>query len=164
MEILAKLGIDWKLFVAQIVNFVILLWILRRFAYRPMLTFLEERTERIDQGLKDADAAHMKLGEMERKEKAILAQAKQEAQKILEKAESSGKQQYEMMLAAASADVKRLTDQVEASMAIEKAKLLSDAKTQLAELVVLVTEKVLQEKIDEHKDSELIQKHLKSLE
>jgi F-type H+-transporting ATPase subunit b len=160
MEILAKLGIDWKLFVAQIINFVILLWILRRFAYRPMLAFLEERTARIDKGLKDADAAHKKLGEMTEKEKAVLDNARKEAQKILEKAESSGKQQYEMMLATAKEDVKRLMEQSEARMETEKANLLSDAKTQLAELVILTTEKVLQEKIDSNKDGELIRKHL----
>ncbi|MDD5083801.1 MAG: F0F1 ATP synthase subunit B [Candidatus Moranbacteria bacterium] len=163
MEILAKLGIDWKLFIAQIVNFAILFWILRRFAYRPMLAFLAERTERIDKGLSDADAAHKKLGEMEQKEREMLEQAKKEAQKILEKAERLGKQNYEKMLEQAKEDVDRLMKQSELKMESEKAKLLSDAKAQLAELVVLTTEKVLQEKIDAHKDSELIQKHLKSL-
>ncbi len=164
MEIFAKLGIDWKLFIAQIINFAILFLILRRFAYRPMLAFLEERTERIDQGLKDADAAHKKLIEMEEKEKQVLEQAKQEAKAILEKAKVSGKQRYESMLATAKADVLRLTQQAQATMEIEKAKLLTEAKAQLAQLIVLTTEKVLQEKLDVEKDGELIRKQLKSLE
>lgn len=160
MEMLAKLGVDWKLLLAQVINFTILLVVLRRFAYRPMLAFLEERTDRIDKGLKDADAAHKKLGEMEEKEREVLEHAKQEAKAILAKAETSGKQQYEQTLAKAEAAVKRLTEQAEANMAVEKAKLLSEAKDQLAELVLLTTEKVLQEKIDASHDSELIRKAL----
>lgn len=161
MEILAKLGIDWKLFVAQIVNFVILLIILRRFVYRPMLAFLEERTTRIDKGLKDADLARKKLGEMERKEKEVLDQAKKEAQKMLEKAELIGKQNYEKMLSKATDDVKLLMHQSAQKMELERVKMLNEAKAQLADLIILTTEKVLQEKVDAQKESELIQRHLK---
>lgn len=161
MEILAKLGIDWKLFVAQIVNFVILLIILRRFVYRPMLAFLEERTTRIDKGLKDADLARKKLGEMERKEKEVLDEAKKEAQKMLEKAELIGKQNYEKMLSKATDDVKLLMHQSAQKMELERVKMLNEAKAQLADLIILTTEKVLQEKVDAQKESELIQRHLK---
>jgi F-type H+-transporting ATPase subunit b len=161
MEILAKLGIDWKLFVAQIVNFVILLIILRRFVYRPMLAFLDERTNRIDKGLKDADLAHKKLSQMERKEKEVLDQAKKEAQKILEKAELMGKQNYEKMLIKATDDVKLLMHQSAQKMELERVKILNEAKAQLADLVILTTEKVLQEKIDAQKEGEIIKRHLK---
>jgi F-type H+-transporting ATPase subunit b len=161
MEILAKLGIDWKLFVAQIVNFVILLIILRRFVYRPMLAFLEERTTRIDKGLKDADLARKKLGEMERKEKEVLDQAKKEAQKMLEKAELIGKQNYEKMLSKATDDVKLLMHQSAQKMELERVKMLNEAKAQLADLIILTTEKVLREKVDAQKESELIKRHLK---
>jgi F-type H+-transporting ATPase subunit b len=160
MEILAKLGIDWKLFIAQIINFAILLLVLRRFAYRPMLAFLEERTERIDKGLKDADAAHQKLSEMEQKEREVLDQARKEAKALIEKAEVFGKQNYEKTLSKAEADVARLMEQSQTKMEVEQVRLLSDAKAQLAELVMLTTEKVLQEKIDATKDGELIRKHL----
>ena len=161
MEILAKLGIDWKLFVAQIVNFVILLIILRRFVYRPMLAFLEERTNRIDKGLKDADLAHKKLSQMERKEKEVLDQAKKEAQKILEKAELMGKQNYEKMLIKATDDVKLLMHQSAQKIELERVKMLNETKAQLADLIILTTEKVLQEKIDAQKESEIIKRHLK---
>lgn len=160
MEIIAKLGIDWRLFVAQIVNFAILLLVLRRFVYRPMLAFLEERAERIDKGLKDADAAQKKLSEMEQREREVLDRAKKDAQEIIAKSESSSKQQYEKVLAEAKADAARLMEQAEAKMETQKAKLFSEAKAELAELVIATTEKVLQEKIDAQKDGELIQKAL----
>ena len=61
MDALANLGIDIKLLTAQVINFALLLLILRRFAYQPMLQLMDERSARIEQGLKDAEAAAKKL-------------------------------------------------------------------------------------------------------
>ena len=79
MEVLAKLGIDWKLLLAQAVNFAVLFWVLRRYAYQPMLDFLEKRTIKIEQGLKDAEKATLKLSEIEAQEKKVLGAAQKEA-------------------------------------------------------------------------------------
>ena len=73
MEIFSKLGIDWRLLLAQVVNFLILLFVLRRFAYTPMLRFLEKRKNRIEKGLKEGKLATEKLLQIAKKEKEILA-------------------------------------------------------------------------------------------
>lgn len=158
MEILSKLGIDWKLFIAQIVNFAILFLILRRFAYRPMIEFLEKRTERIEQGLKDADEARKRLDDASNKEQEILDQAKKAAQEIIAKAEAMSKKNYEKALDDAKMDAERLIEQARKNMEVEKSRLLAEAKTELAEIVLLSTEKILGEKLDVSKDSELIRK------
>lgn len=161
MEILAKLGIDWKLFVAQIVNFAILFLVLRRFAYRPMIEFLDKRTERIEQGLKDADEARKRLDDASDKEREILDQAKKAAQEIIAKAEAMSKKNYEKALEDAKADATRLIEQARKNMEAEKSKLLVEAKAELVELVMLSTEKILGEKLDAGKNGELIQRHLR---
>jgi F-type H+-transporting ATPase subunit b len=160
MEILAKLGIDWRLFTAQIINFAILLWVLRRFAYRPMLAFLEDRANRIEKGLQDADEARKKLTEAGEKEKEILSQAKEEARDLLLQAENRAKKHHEETLQKALQDAAKVVERTRLQMEAEKAQLLTDAKRELAELVLLTTEKVLQEKLTENKDKEFIQKHL----
>jgi F-type H+-transporting ATPase subunit b len=83
MEALANLGIDWKLLVAQVVNFAVVLLVLKRFAYQPMLKLLDERTAKIEKGLADAENAGKKLSEIEIQEKAILMEARTEAKRIL---------------------------------------------------------------------------------
>ena len=105
--------------------------------------------------------AHKKLSQMERKEKEDLDQAKKEAQKILEKAELMGKQNYEKMLIKATDDVKLLMHQSAQKIELERVKMLNETKAQLADLIILTTEKVLQEKIDAQKESEIIIRHLK---
>mgnify|MGYP001588456271 CR=1 FL=1 len=64
MELISKLGIDWKLLVAQIVNFFILLFVLYKFAYKPVLEMLEKRSKTIEKGIHDAKASEERLKEI----------------------------------------------------------------------------------------------------
>lgn len=158
MEVFAKLGIDWKLLVAQIINFAILFWVLRRFAYRPMLDFLEKRSDRIEKGLKDAEAAKLKLSEMEEKEKEVLRAAREEARAIIAAAEESAKKRDTERMTETEAKAKRFLDEAAEKIEEEKMKMLRDVKQEVADTVVLAVEKILREKIDFEKDKQLIQK------
>lgn len=161
MEALANLGIDWKLFLAQAVNFLVLLFILRRYAYRPMLEFLEKRSDRIEQGLKDAEAAIALLAEMEEKEKATLAIARDEARAIVNAAEASAKKRDAERLVETEAKTKRFLEDAMVKIEEEKNRALSEAKEELASVVALSVEKILREKVDAAKDKELIGKMVK---
>ncbi len=158
MEIFAKLGVDGKLLLAQAVNFAVLFWVLRRFAYRPMLEFLEKRTERIEQGLKDAEAATAKLFAMEQKEKEVLAAAHQEARTLIIVAEESAKKRDAERMAETEARATQFLAEAEAKISEEKEKVLSEAKAEIAEMVSLGVEKILKEKVDSVKDATVIEK------
>ncbi len=156
MEVLAKLGIDWKLLLAQAVNFAVLFWVLRRFAYQPMLDFLEKRTVRIEQGLKDAEAATVKLSEMEIKEKMVLAEARTEAKNIIALAEESAKRRDSERATETEAKVKQLLEEAEVKIREEKDRVMIEAKDEIGELVMLSVEKILKEKVDGKKDKGVI--------
>ena len=85
-ELLSKLGIDWKLLIAQIINFLVLLFVLYKFAYGPIVAMLEKRQRKIEQGLADAEAARKNLEKSGEKQKEILKKARAEAKVIVEKA------------------------------------------------------------------------------
>jgi len=156
MEALANLGIDWKLFLAQAVNFLILLFILRRYAYRPMLEFLEKRSDRIEKGLKDAEAATKKLSEMGEKEKKVLKDARHEAKALIEAAEISAKKRDAERLAETELKTKRFLEEARTKIEDEKKKSIAEVKQEIAEVVTVAVEKVLREKMDTTKDRELI--------
>jgi len=157
MEVFAKLGVDWRLLIAQAINFAILFWVLRRFAYRPMLDFLESRSERIDKGLKDAEAARKKLVEIEEKEKQVLTQARNEAHKIIVSAEASAKKRDAERLVETEEKTKRFLEDARVKIEEEKKKILTEAKAEIAEVIVLSVEKILKEKVDGAKDKQLIE-------
>lgn len=161
MEALANLGIDWKLLVAQVVNFVVVLLVLKRFAYQPMLKLLDERTAKIERGLADAKEATQKLAAMEEEEKAILMEARLEAKRILAAAGESAQKRQALSLAETETRVKKLLSESEMKSAEAQKKMLDEAKSELAGTVLLAVEKVLREKMDATKEKEFIERHLK---
>ncbi len=158
MEILAKLGIDWKLLIAQGVNFAILFFVLKRYAYKPMLDFLASRTERIEQGIKDADSAKEKLVSVVAEEKAILSQARNEAKQMLVEAEQDAKVRAGEREVETEAKIKQMLADNDKKLAEEREKMLRDVKSEVVDLVTRSVEKVLLEKIDSAKDKELIER------
>src|SRR3989344_6794797 len=84
MEILKQFGIDPLLLAAQVVNFLILLFILKKFLYKPVLKVLDERKVRIETSLKNAEEIEKRLILTEEEKEKILAKASIEAQKMLD--------------------------------------------------------------------------------
>lgn len=160
MEALANLGIDWKLLLAQVVNFVIVLIVLKRFAYQPMLKLLDERTAKIARGLADAELAQNKLSEMEEKERAVLAEARTEAKRILVETDENARKRDAIKISETEAKVKKLLEESEMKMVADQKKMIEEAKLELAGVVLLTVEKVLREKMDSAKEKELIERHL----
>lgn len=83
MEILNSLGFDPVILVAQVVNFLIILYLLKRFMYKPVLDMLKKRQDSISEGLKQADQARVALENAIAQEKKILEKAKLEALDIV---------------------------------------------------------------------------------
>jgi F-type H+-transporting ATPase subunit b len=148
MDALANLGIDIKLLAAQVINFALLLLILRRFAYQPMLQLMDERSARIEQGLKDAEAAAKKLRSVEEEEKTILAGARQQAKELLVETDKAAKERDAVKLSETEARIKKLLSDAEAKLADDRTRMVEDAKRELSETVMLAVEKLLKEKAD----------------
>jgi F-type H+-transporting ATPase subunit b len=159
-ELFSKLGIDWKLLIAQIVNFLILLFVLYKFAYGPILAMLEKRQKKIEKGLKDADEAHKKLTESEEKQKEILRKARVEAKEILEKAHTQAEKSKSEMTNEAKVQAEKIIANAKADIEHEKEKTIAEIKSEIGGLVVAAAEKVIGEKMDAKKDREIIEKSL----
>jgi F-type H+-transporting ATPase subunit b len=98
-------GFDWKIFFSQVISFVIVALVLRRFAYKPILGILEERRQRIAEGLLNAEKIKQQLAEAEQRHADILAKANAQAQKMIDEARDSAahvaeRKQQEAIVAA----------------------------------------------------------------
>ncbi|MFA6285350.1 MAG: F0F1 ATP synthase subunit B [Parcubacteria group bacterium] len=159
-ELFSKLGIDWKLLIAQIVNFLVLLFVLWKFAYGPVLAMLEKRQKKIEKGLADADEAHKKLEESEEKQKEILKKARTEAKDIVEKAREQAEKSKSEIALEAKLQSEKIIAGAKSEIEQEKQKTISEIKSEIGSLVVAATEKIVGEKMDGKKDRELIEKSL----
>lgn len=90
-ELIKTLGINWKLLLAQALNFLIILAILRLTVYKPLLRVLRERREKIERGLKDAEAASGRMANIAVLESERLAEAEARGLTILSKAEEQAR-------------------------------------------------------------------------
>ncbi|MFZ1627002.1 MAG: F0F1 ATP synthase subunit B [Candidatus Moraniibacteriota bacterium] len=161
MEVFAKLGIDWKLLIAQAVNFVVLLWVLKRYAYQPILKALEARTKKIEQGLKDAELSQEKLVSSVEEEKKLVAAAREEARDILLSAEASAKERDVRMLEETKGKIDRMIADADMHLAEEKARLIREAKAELSELVITATGRVLGQAVNAKVDATIVQAALR---
>lgn len=120
MELLEQFGFDLRLFIAQIINFLVVLWVLKRYLYKPVLGVLKKREETIAQGLRNAEDAQKKLEEASKREKQILAKAqdvakeiledaKKQARNVLEKAEEETQLKTERMINEATVRIRQET-------------------------------------------------------
>lgn len=100
-QLFSQLGIDWHLLISQAVNFLLLLVILRIFAYGPLLKLLKKRKERIEEGLLKADKAEKRLLEVDEIGKNKIKDAERAALQILKKTELDARNLEERLIAEA---------------------------------------------------------------
>lgn len=98
MEILTRFGIEPTLLLAQIVNFAIILFVLKKFFYKPIVQALEDRKKRIEESLNNADLIEEKLQKTEEKTAKIIEEASQNAKEIIAGAKSESQRISEVTL------------------------------------------------------------------
>ena len=158
MDALAHLGINAKLLIAQVVNFAILLFVLKRYAYRPILKLLDERSAKIEKGLADAEQAALTLKETSAEEKRILSEARAEVRALMTATEESAKKRDADQLVLTEQKTNQLLEEARLKIEGERRKMLAEAREEVSLIVTLAVEKVLKEKIDVSKDAALIEK------
>ena len=157
-----KLGINPGLLIAQIVNVGLLVWLLTRYLYRPVLNMLNERTRRVQESLRDAEQVKEQLAHAKQDYDAELARARQEAAAILAQAQERAKVQEQEIVAQARREADRIRSEAREQAGQEREQLLRDLKNQMAELVTITASRVLGEELKSNHDR-LIEESLASL-
>ncbi|HEX9439525.1 MAG TPA: F0F1 ATP synthase subunit B [Roseiflexaceae bacterium] len=157
-----KLGINWGLLIAQIFNVVLLVWLLTRFLYRPVLNMLNERTRRIQESLRETEQVKEQLARANQDYDQKLAQARQEAAAILAQAQERAKLQEAEIIAQARQEADRIRSDAREQAVQERDQLMRDLKNQMADLVTITASRVLGEELKSNHD-QLIEESLASL-
>src|SRR5947207_13992378 len=82
-------GWNWKLFLSQVISFCIVAFLLRRFAYKPILAVLEDRRRKVEEGQLNAEKIRKELAEAEKRYQEIVAKANDDAQRMIDEARES---------------------------------------------------------------------------
>src|SRR5271169_6700623 len=142
-KITQQFGISWPFLLAQILNFSIVAFILWRFAFRPVLAMLDERQHKISDGLKYAEEMKAKLEAVQQEGLASAKQAQIEATRIIDEARKAAKEFLDKQTQEGSAKAGEIIAKAQQAIDLEKKKMLAEARTEIARLVVATTQRVL---------------------
>ncbi len=159
--LLGTLGINWKLFLAQLVNFAIVLFVLWKWVFTPVAKGLEARTKKIEQSLNDAESITKEKEEFTVWKNKQMSVARAEAADIVIAAKKEAEGVKTEILEKTKLEQEKLAAQAKANLIAEQAKALAEAKTEIAGLVVAATQAIIKQKLDPTKDKELIKQALK---
>jgi F-type H+-transporting ATPase subunit b len=135
-------GWNLQLFLSQVISFVIVAVLLRRFAYKPILNVLHERRERIAESLRNADKIKQQLAEAEKRHAEILAKANAEAQRMIDEARESAEHVAERKEQEAIAAAEQIIAKAREASMLEHERTMAELKRELGRLVVETTAKV----------------------
>ena len=135
-------GWDPKLFFSQVLSFIIVAFLLLKFAYKPILAVLEQRRQQIAQAHLNAEKIKQQLAEAEQRHAEILAKANAEAQKMIEEARSSASHLADRKQQEAITAAEQILAKAREASAIEHERTMTQLKRELGRLVVDTTAKV----------------------
>ncbi len=130
------------LFLSQVISFLIVAFLLRRFAYKPILAVLEERQRKIEEGQLNAEKIKKELAEAEKRYQEILAKANADAQRMIDEARESAAHLSERKQQEAIAAAEQIITKAREAAALEHERTMESLKHELGRLVVETTEKV----------------------
>jgi F-type H+-transporting ATPase subunit b len=138
-QVTQTFGVSWPLLIAQMISFAIVCVCLYKFAYKRVLTILEERRNKIAEGLANAEKSKTELARAEEERQKILTQANAQANKLIEEARAAAARVKEQETQKAVADAAQIVAKAREAGEQEKARALADAKREIGRLVVQTT-------------------------
>jgi len=159
MEVLIEtFHIDVKLLLAQMINFGIVFSVLYFFAIKPIIEKMQDREKIISKSVEDAKSIEEKLYQTETDYLKKIADAKKEANNIIEQAKKESEVKKDEMIKKAKDEIGQIIAQEKDKIRTEKEKTLLEIKKEISDLVILSLEKVLEKKVDSKSDKEIIKK------
>jgi F-type H+-transporting ATPase subunit b len=145
------------------VNFVVFLLLIWAIFFKPVSSILETRRERIEQGLRDADAARVEREQAAAERLAVLTSARQEANELLARAQKQAEDSRDRQIAETRAEIERLRERATSDIESERVRALAEVRSQVADLALAAAARVVGETMTESRERRLVEDFLKDL-
>ena len=135
-------GANWQLFISQVISFLIVAFLLHRFAYKPVLKVLEQRRQEIAQSLANAEQIKKQLAEAEASRQKTLSDANAQANKLIEEARAVAAKVQEQETQRAIAAAEQIIAKAREAAALDHQRMLQELRREVGQLVVRTTAQV----------------------
>lgn len=142
-DIVRQFGIDWPYFISQTLCFLLVGAALYYFAVRPLTRVLDQRRQKIEDGLRYTEEMKARMEASEKERAELLKKASLEAQSVIQKAAEQGKSLLEKQTAQAAVQAESMLQKAREQTAQERAGMMADVRREAADLVVQTAAAVL---------------------
>lgn len=163
MEILSEFGFDLRLFIAQILNFLVLAFLFKKFLYKPLLGAVKKREEEIKRGLANAEKAEKALMSAEEKKDEVLNAAAKEAEKIINDSRKSAQAESERILLETKSESERIIRNAKEQADLEKKAIEKQISTIAIEASQRILNSVISELFTDKEKDEILKRSLKKI-
>lgn len=156
-------GLRGDLFAAQLLNFVLVLLVLWRFAYKPIMRMLEEREKKIAASVADAEAVEKRVREFEVERTALIAEARREAQELISKSMGDGDVRRNEMVEAAKREVERVIVKGKEQLTVERESMLREVRKDIVDIAMKAAARILHDGVTEKKSQSLAEEVVRKM-
>ena len=142
-QIFSNFGVTWPKFIAQVILFLLVYWVLNKYAFGPVIKMLSERRRRIEEGQHNAERIKKQLADAELRYQEVLRKANEDATRLLEEARTSSDAISQKQLQQAIKDAEGIIAKAQDTIVQERNKMVSEVKKEMVDLVVKTTAKVV---------------------
>lgn len=160
-ELISKLGLDWKLIIAQIVNFSILAFFLTKFLYKPIIKILDDRKRCVEEDEKKSILIEERLKSVETAKEEVLSEARKESEKIIKQSERGAKEIKEVLTKEAQLESEKIRTEAKKQIQSEREKVMEDVRKELGNLISLSIEKAMGNVSDKNTQNKLVEEAVK---
>lgn len=164
MEILKNFGFEPGFFAAQIVNFLILAFVFKKFLYKPILKALKDRSDKIKLGLDEAAKAHEALEKANVERDQILEEATKEAEKIINETKSASEKIKEDLLSESKMAAEKILLDASEQAKLEMERVQKEAKNLALDLSKKVLDKVIDDMFTKEEKEKILKRNIQRLE
>ncbi|MCD8798203.1 F0F1 ATP synthase subunit B [Mammaliicoccus sciuri] len=156
-------GVEWGTVLFTLITFIILLALLKKFAWGPLKSIMDERENAINKDIDDAHEAKVNAKKLEEENRNLLRKTQEEVQTILDDAKHQAKVQQEQIINDANVKANGLVQSAQAEIQQEKQRAIADINNRVSELSVLIASKVIKKEISEQDQKGLVEKYIKEV-
>lgn len=140
--ILSQFGVDWPHFIAQLILFLIVYFVLNRYAFAPLLKILEERRKRIEEGQLNVEKIKKQLAEAELRYQEVLRKANDDAMQLIEESRKNNEAFSQREMEKAVKESAAIVERARHEITSERNRMIDEVKREMVSLVIKTTAKV----------------------
>jgi len=156
MGVLETLGLDPWAFLWHTINFIVLIALLSKFLYRPIVTMLDERSRRIEESLAAAEAARAELAQADREREELLATTRRDIQEMLAQAQQMADRIQSEARNSAQQEGQRIIERARQEATAERDQAMADLRREVASLAVQAAERIINRSLDDQVHRQLV--------